>query len=297
MALASRLTFNNEDWDFPPPAVGTRAVWPAAMSRNNAQSIAVKAGFEDYLIAPSLLLDTQVDSLAPEVQSYAAHLSHLLGASLDYTYSPGSTLNQPMTLANEITANYDLMIVTEPRQSRLSRFIFGPAINHTLEQTPTSLLIVRQPSCPLRQILLVIRSEEAHGQATAWAIRLAQASGAAITVLALIPQTSPMPSREARLQQDLAILFAHHTPLEQQMQHFSQQLQDAGLEASLRLRPGSPDRQIRAELSAQPYDLVITAAESKNWWLRRLLGESVEPVLRRANCPVLITKPYHSYSV
>lgn len=58
-----------------------------------------------------------------------------------------------------------------------------------------------------------------------------------------------------------------------------------------RVRRGSPKQQIRAELIAEPYDLVIVAAESKDWRLRRLIGESVEPVLRHAGCPVLIAKP------
>jgi nucleotide-binding universal stress UspA family protein len=182
--------------------------------------------------------------------------------------------------------------MTEPPQSWVSRFIFGSAISSTLEQAPISLLVIRQPRWPLRQILLVVRSEEVQGLAAGWTVRLARASGAAVTVLALVPQFSPMPSREAQ-QQGLLMLLAHHTPLERQVAYVSQQLQEEGMEASLRLRPGSPEQQIQAELNAQSYDLIILAAESKDGWLRRLLGESVEPVLNQATCPVLIVKPRH----
>ena len=110
---------------------------------------------------------------------------------------------------------------------------------------------------PLRQILLVVRPEKAQDLALNWTMNLARRNGASLTVLVLLPLVPLLSSREARLQQGLAMLLAEDSLLEQQLRHISQRLADKGLEASLRLRQGSPEQQLRAELDAQKYDLVV----------------------------------------
>ena len=87
------------------------------------------------------------------------------------------------------------------------------------------------------------------------------------------------------------MLLAEDSLLEQQLRHISQRLADKGLEASLRLRQGSPEQQLRAELDAKHYDLVVVT-EAKAGWLRRLVGDSVEPALNRANCRVVRAKSF-----
>lgn len=243
---------------------------------------------DQYDLAPPRLgIDTQSSPMSTRVQAYAHYLSYLLGTSLDDDQIVELAGAEP----NAWGTGYDLVLWAEPAQSRASQFLFGSPTSRILERVPTSLLITRQPHWPLRQILLVVRSEEAHGQAVNWTIRLAQASGAMVTALVVVPLVSPLPNREVRQQQGLAMLLASDSLLERQSRYVVQRLEDGGLEAALRLRQGSPEQQIRAELRAETYDLVIVAAESKDWWLRRLIGETVEPILSRANCPVLIARP------
>jgi nucleotide-binding universal stress UspA family protein len=244
---------------------------------------------EQSLAAPRLLLRSLAGSRAALVHNYAHHLSYLLGASFDHTHPLDKTHYELET--GEPIPDYDLMIMAEPHQSWAERLVFGSPIYRSLVRVPTSLLVARRPRWPLHEILLIVRSEAVHSLAVNWTIRLAQASGAVVTVLVVVPQVSPIRSREVRLQQGLAMLLSGDSLLERQIKYVSQCLEAKGLEALLRLREGFPEQQIRAELSTDSYDLVVVAAESQDWWLRRLVGESVEPVLSRANCPVLIAKP------
>jgi nucleotide-binding universal stress UspA family protein len=105
------------------------------------------------------------------------------------------------------------------------------------------------------------------------------------------PSVLLLSNREARLQQGLAMLLAEDSMLEQPLKHISQRLADESLEASLRLRQGSPEQQLRAELDAEQYDLVVVT-EAKVGWLRRLVDTSVEPAVKRANCRVVRAKPF-----
>lgn len=227
------------------------------------------------LTPPRLRLDT---SMPVGMQAYAHQLSLLLGVPLD-----DDRVVEVEPAAER--AGYDLLLWAEPVQSPIKTLIFGSPAVHILERVSTSVLVTRRPGWPLRQILLIVRSEAAHGLAVNWTIRLAQAGGARVTALVVVPQVSPRP------RQDLATLLAGDGLLERQSRYVAQRLEEAGVEATLRLRQGSPEQQIRAELNAETYDMVIVAAEPQDWWLRRLVGETVEPVLRRAACPVLVARP------
>jgi nucleotide-binding universal stress UspA family protein len=43
-------------------------------------------------------------------------------------------------------------------------------------------------------------------------------------------------------------------------------------------------------LAEEDYDLVVIAAESADWWSRRLVGELVPSLLRWASQPVLVAR-------
>lgn len=285
---------SNDGWTPSINAIKAGDISPAKMSQGKTRSQGDKPPFEHSFDALRLLMDIQADPVAAKARAYASYISDLLGASLDKNLSPKQSRPAQAGRVGRISSDYDLVVWAEPAQSRVKRLLFGLPVHSILERVPTSLLVGRQPSWPLRQILLIVRSEEAHGLVIDWTIRLAQASGARVTALVVVPLFSPLSGREARFQQRLEMLLAGDSLLERQVKYVSQRLAGEGVEASLQLRQGSPEQQIRAELEAEHYDLIVVAAESKDWWLRCLIGETVEPVLNRANCPVLIAKPFQA---
>ena len=122
-------------------------------------------------------------------------------------------------------------------------------------------------------------------------MQMARPSHARVTVLALVPPSPAMYQRAATyMPHGLSDWLATDTPLGHQLRRIAQELTNWEVEGTLHFRQGSPQQQIQSEISSGDCDLVIIAADPSDWWLRRLLGEVVNPLLHRIDRPVLIAK-------
>ncbi len=238
-----------------------------------------------------LLVTYQDSPIAEQVQAYAQYLCDLLGGHLNdfQRLAPaGATFDD---LVEEAGHSHDLVVFGEPDQSLIERLFSGSADLKASELVPTSVLIARRPRWPLKRMLLITRGHETDDVAVDWIIRLAQPSNAAVTVLAVVPDMPAICDPAARLQCGLADWLATDTTLGQQLRRIAQRLVNWGTESTLRFRQGSPERQIQCELAERDYDLIVIAADHSSWWLRRLLGELVTPLLGWVDRPVLVAKP------
>lgn len=237
-----------------------------------------------------LLIYHQASHIADEVQAYARYLSDMLNGNLSY-FQTLARANDTFDNLTQAGCGYDLLIFGEPDPSLVERLSPGPAYLRVAKQVPTSVLIARRPRWPLRRMLLVIRDQEADDIAVDWTARLAQPSGAVVTILAIMPQVPAMCNQAARMQHGLAEWLATDTPLGRQMRRIARRLTNWETKGTLRFRQGPPEWQIQCEVSEGDYDLIVIAADPPGRWLRRLLGEVVNPLLRRVDRPVLIAKP------
>jgi nucleotide-binding universal stress UspA family protein len=216
---------------------------------------------------------------------YAEYLSHLLNGRLHHLVLPE---HDTVTAVQRAAHRSDLVILDEPEQSFMARFCLGRPGQKFASRLPTSVLVARQPLWPLRQLLLVLRLDGCDGTAVFWAKRLAQASGAAVTVLPLVPA---LPAMYASRPNGVASLLTSQTGAGQQVRQMARWLNDAQVTAVIRLRQGEPGEQIRSEVEASLYDLVLLGAEPEAWWPHWLLGNLVTPLLSWINHPVLIARP------
>jgi nucleotide-binding universal stress UspA family protein len=244
---------------------------------------------EETRHALRLLIYHQTSHIADEVQAYAQYLRGILDGDLSY-FQTVSGANGSFDDLAQAWCDHDLVILGEPDQSMVERLSPGPAHLRVAKQVPTSVLIARRPRWPLRRLLLVIRDQEADDIAVDWTARLAQPSGANITVLAIVPQMPAMCNQAAGMQHGLAEWLATDTALGRQMRRIARRLVNWESKGTLRFRQGPPDWQIQCEVSEGDYDLIVIAADPPGHWLRRLLGELVNPLLHRVDRPVLIAK-------
>lgn len=230
-----------------------------------------------------------------EQSTYVRALAELLGARVSY-YDPvgDATAAAVDALAKVVAlAGYDLIVSGEPGQSLIHRLLLGPVDQQKVDQIPTSLLLLRGFRWPLHRILLVVRqhSAETNEAALEWATSLARPAQAAVTVLAVAPPAPALSSRAEGIQPGLTALLSADTTLGREMHRVARRLVDRDVEATLRLRQGPPGWQLRLEVAAGDYDLIIVGADSSNRWLRWLMGRQVNPLLHWADRPVLIAKP------
>lgn len=236
-----------------------------------------------------LLVYYQDSPISGEVQTYAQYLSDLLDGDLRY-FETGVEEVDTLADLTEAGRGHDLVIFGEPDQTLTERLFAGPADLRVAKQVSTSILIARRPRWPLRRVLLIIRDQEADDIAVDWIARLAQPSGAIITVLAILPSMPTMCNQATRIQRGLAEWVATDTTLGRQMRRIARQLVNWEAEGTLRFRQGPADWQIQCEVTEADYDLIAIAADPPSRWLQRLLGELVPPLLRWVDRPVLVAK-------
>ncbi len=237
-----------------------------------------------------LLVYHHASPIAEEVENYGRYLSDLLNGQFIESGRSGGQETTFDELVEQTTQDCDLVIFGEPCQSLFGRLLTGSMGGKAAERLPASVLIARCPRWPLQRLLLVTRGQGMDNVAVDWIIRLAQASGAAVTVLAMQPPLSGADS-QALAGGGLSDWLAADTPLGQQLRRIAQQLVTWEIEGKLRFRQGLPDWQIKAEVTEGEPDLIVLAADPDDWWLRRILGRLVGPLLDWVDRPVLIAKP------
>jgi nucleotide-binding universal stress UspA family protein len=241
--------------------------------------------------SPRLLVYRPPSQGADQLYAYASYLVDLLGGdgADACTLARGDATLDELTL--ETTHGYDVVILGETDQSLIERLVSGSLELKILERIAASLLIARHPRWPIRRLLLITRGGETDEAAVDWTVRLAQPSGATVTVLAVAPDMPAMCRETARARYGLADWLATDTILGRQLRRIAQRLDHWGTEGTLRFRQGPPGRQIGCEVIEGDYDLIVIAPDPPGIWLRRLQGELVvSPLLGKTDRPVLIAK-------
>jgi nucleotide-binding universal stress UspA family protein len=215
---------------------------------------------------------------------YAVYLSHLLGARLRHQVLPEK---EAITAVQRAARSSDLIILDEPEQSLAARLCWGRPGAKFAAHLQTSVLVARQPLWPLHRLLLVLRMDGGDETAVSWAKRLARASESTITILPLVPA---MPAMYAPQLNGMAVLLSSQTATGQRLRQVTRQLDDAEVTAVIHVRQGEPIEQIRSEVEASLYDLVLIGAEPKTRWQRWLLGNLVSPLLSWQVHPVLVAR-------
>ncbi len=213
---------------------------------------------------------------AGEVCAYARALGSLMNAHVTH-FPTGLPPNTQALIKEARCLDCDLLVCGAPERSLFKRL-------------PASLLVVPSSRLPLKRILLLVKGQVGDEIGLDWVLRLARPSRAHVTVLAVLPPVPLMYRGLALLQYGLPELLATETALGRQLRQVAQKLADGEIEGTLRLRTGTFEMQIQAELWTTSYDLVVLPADSPQPLRCWLFDGLVEPLIRTTNRPVLIAR-------
>lgn len=222
---------------------------------------------------------------SPVLRPYTTYLNNLLHGRLHHLVLPEQ---DAVTAVQQAARHNDLVILDEPEQTITTRLWQGRPGNKFAAHLPASVLVTRQPLWPLHHLLLILRLDAGDETAVFWTKQFAQASGAAVTILPLVPA---LPAMYAPQPNGVSALLSSQTTAGQQVRLAAQQLNEAQVTAVIHLRQGDPGEQIRSEVEKNLYDMVLLGAESTSHWQRWLLGSLVAPVLSWIARPVLVARP------
>jgi nucleotide-binding universal stress UspA family protein len=236
----------------------------------------------------ALLLCRLPSKEADRVREYAQALGGLLGAQVRCENSTGEPGTPP---SEALDLDYDLVLLGRPDRALVYRLLSasGPGAGQSRPSgLPFGVLVAQEPRWPLRQILLVVQAERGQESAVDWVVRLAHASGSAVTALGIVPPVPAMYGGRGRLDQGLPALLSSRTALGSRMRQVARSLVTWEIEGVLRLRQGLPEWQIRQEMIAGDYDLIALSTTPQQPVVRRVKGDLVGPLLRWADRPVLV---------
>jgi nucleotide-binding universal stress UspA family protein len=241
---------------------------------------------------PELLIWVPIKSSEAEIETYTDQLATLLDARLN-RFETSSVDNQAYeALIAEIGHIHpNVVVLSKLEGSVLERLIEGSPEHKLTNQLPGSLLMVRQPRWPLKHILLILRNGASDESAVQWTISLAHLSGARVTILPLTNQLPNLDDLDTPIRCSLDTILASGSVFGKKLRIVAQQLVDAEISGTLRLRQEPPTWQIRIELLEHDYDLIVLNSEPHDELWHWILGELVNPLLSWTDRPVLVTKP------
>ncbi len=137
-----------------------------------------------------------------------------------------------------------------------------------------------------KKILIPTDGSEYTKAAVSKGLEMAKATGAEVTALYVVDQTSfinfPMDST----------IISVYTLLEREgeeaMDYVKKEAETLGVKLTTRIEEGSPSRKI-VDLSAE-HDLVVMGTLGRTGFSKLLLGSVAERVVRFAKCPVLVVR-------
>lgn len=137
-----------------------------------------------------------------------------------------------------------------------------------------------------KKILIPTDGSEYTKAAVREGLEMAKATGAEVTALYVVDQTSfinfPMDST----------IVSVYTLLEREgeeaMEYVKKEAEALGVKLTTRIEEGSPSRKI-VDLSAE-HDLVVMGTLGRTGFSKLLLGSVAERVVRFAKCPVLVVR-------
>jgi len=137
-----------------------------------------------------------------------------------------------------------------------------------------------------KKILIPTDGSEYTKAAVSKGLEMAKATGAEVTALYVVDQTSfinfPMDST----------IISVYTLLEREgeeaMDYVKKEAEALGVKLTTRIEEGSPSRKI-VDLSAE-HDLVVMGTLGRTGFSKLLLGSVAERVVRFAKCPVLVVR-------
>ncbi len=223
-----------------------------------------------------------------ELRRYGDYLSKLLGGELRLGFPDSNGNGNRSSRAGDLSRQ--LLLYGESDRGLWRQLVSGRSSRQILKRYQSSLLIVNQPRIPINHILLVLRIEEIDKVAVDWLIRLAQPAESDVAILPVMPMIPVVHNLIPERQQDLASLLSPNTREGTLLRAVSGRLLEAHIEANLHLRQGDPMWQLKTELVAADYDLIVVGEDPVDMWGRWFRSDLAALLPRCTRKPILVAR-------
>lgn len=188
--------------------------------------------------------------------------------------------------------DYDLVVIGYRRRKALEKALNGCLATRVAQQACTSVLIVRRGRQDITRLLVGIGGEGYTAEVTEWAANIAAAVGAHVTLLHVESAPPLMYAGLAELQQTLAELLETDTATARALRQAAGILEQAGVQAEIKLAFGVTDREVLRTAQEGDHDLVILGSGWARSALEQLMLQNItHSILLHTRRPVLVVHP------
>ncbi|MBN1314181.1 MAG: universal stress protein [Anaerolineales bacterium] len=194
---------------------------------------------------------------------------------------------------NEIQSTcYDLVVIGYRKRSALEKAFNGCVATRVVHQASASVLVVREGRADICKILIGIGGNGFTEQISRWGANIAAAVGAQVTLIHVETAPPLMYAGLAEVHQTLEELLETDTAAANAIRNAAAILDNAGVEASIKLAHGVADRELLRTAQEGDYDLIILGSSWARSPIDRVVLSNVNrDVLHNTRRPVLVVHP------
>lgn len=197
----------------------------------------------------------------------------------------------PTVRAQTTLHNYDLVVLGDLRRKWPLQWLRGSYTRQILSEVTAPLLVVPDMHPLTRRILMCCGDLWYPVETMAWVTRIAQAFGADVTLLYVVPQVQRSYPVLRAMEDAWGALLQTDTPQGRNLKACREALVQAGIETAIKLRHGAIAEQILAETREGEYDLVALGSTYSTQSLRRyFVGSVTDAIVEQARRPVLVVR-------
>ena len=154
-----------------------------------------------------------------------------------------------------------------------------------------SVLAVHNPLDRIEKLLIPTGGQQVSIRAMEWGFRIAQSTGAEVTVLHVASTTPLMYTGLPAVDEGMDELLSRDTPLAQHLRMVATRAEEMGLAAKLELRHGIVVEEILRACDMERYDLVVIGSpEPRAYFKRWTLGDVAPELLASTPTSTLIVR-------
>ena len=223
-------------------------------------------------------------------QNFIRSFTRLFNADLSWA-EQAERKNHPFSFLTEEIKRLDTYLLICPSTSGSRQQNLAPTLGEKklFQHCDTSILSLKETRWPIRHILLVLQVDDIDVCAEEWAVRVAIASEATLTILPVIPN---VPVMYAELQQGLPELLDSNCQLGRHLRQVAQRLVNWEVSGTFKLRDEPPEWQIRSEINEGDFDLIIIGVDFYDPIQKLMMQDLVFPLLCWTTRPILLTQTY-----
>lgn len=232
--------------------------------------------------------DSRADST--QLDGFCTYLTRLLHCRIEKTtFGRAYDWVDRKTIRRSVSG-YELVLFQLPLLPFRLTWRIGHPVSWLAATISTSSLVVKHPRWPFRQLLLILHKSAVDEKAANWALELANASRAFVTILPVIPSVPGFLPVSDDPQLQLNSLLNCADPFSVSLNNALRTLENSGIRTDLIIRRGTPVQQIQQALQEINPELMVIGADGHSRIRGWFAGEWMTTLFHWLDRPVLVAK-------